>query len=316
LDANNAKLAEAQETQADMLRKSRELDDAKREIDLSVQKKVQESLAAVRDQAKAEIEDALRIKISEREAQIGGLQRQIEELSRKAGQGSQQLQGEALELELETLLRNRFPQDLIQPVPAGESGGDILQRVRGSDGQLVGIILWETKNAKAWNNAWLAKLRSDQRSAKADVALLVSTSLPKGIETFDLVDGVWITRLLFALPLAAILRRTLIDLARNHRAAQGQQAKMEMVYQYLTGARFRSRIETIIEKFADMRVDLDRERKMMTRIWAKREEQLRSVLDSSSGLYGDLQGITGRVMREIEGLEPLMIDSDSLSALK
>src|SRR5258708_1344041 len=130
LDANNAKLAEAQQAHADVLRKSRELDDAKRELDLSVQKKVQESLAAVRDQAKVEAEDGLRTKVSEREAQISGMQRQIEELSRKADQGSQQLQGEALERELETLLRTRFPQDLIEPVPKGEFGADILHRVQ------------------------------------------------------------------------------------------------------------------------------------------------------------------------------------------
>ena len=119
LDANNAKLAEAQRAHAEVLRKSRELDDAKRELDLSVQKKVQESLAAVRDQAKAEAEDSLRAKVSEREAQISGMQRQIEELSRKADQGSQQLQGEALERELETLLRTRFPQDVLEPVAQG-----------------------------------------------------------------------------------------------------------------------------------------------------------------------------------------------------
>jgi hypothetical protein len=148
LDANNAKLAEAQQAQADVLRKSRELDDAKREIDLSVQKKVQESLAAVRDKAKAETEDSLRAKLSEREAQISGMQRQIEELSRKAEQKSQQLQGEASERGLESLLRNRFPRDLIEPVPKGEFGGDILQRVQGPAGQLCGTILWESNAPK------------------------------------------------------------------------------------------------------------------------------------------------------------------------
>src|SRR6266478_9476973 len=166
LDANNAKLAEAQRAHAEVLRKSRELDDAKRELELSVQKKVQESLAAVRDQAKAEAEDSLRAQVSEREAQISGMQRQIEELSRKAEQGSQQLQGEALERELESLLRNRFPQDLIEPVPKGEFGGDILQRVQGPAGRFFGTILWESKRTKAWNDAWLTKLRDDQRTAK------------------------------------------------------------------------------------------------------------------------------------------------------
>jgi len=128
-----------------------------------VQRKVQESLAAVRDKAKAEAEDSLRAKLSEREAQISGMQRQIEELSRKAEQKSQQLQGEASERELESLLRNRFPRDLIEPVPEGEFGGDILQRVQGPAGQLCGTILWESKRTKAWSDVWLTKLRDDQR---------------------------------------------------------------------------------------------------------------------------------------------------------
>jgi hypothetical protein len=189
LDANNAKLAEAQRAHAEVLRKSRELDDAKRELDLSVQKKVQESLASVRDQAKAEAEDGLRAKVSEREAQISGMQRQIEELSRKADQGSQQLQGEALERELESLLRTRFPQDVIEPVRKGQFGGDILHRVQGPTADFLGAILWECKRTKAWNDVWLAKLRDDQRSAKAEIALIISTVLPKGLETFDLIDG-------------------------------------------------------------------------------------------------------------------------------
>ena len=316
LDANNAKLAEAQRAHAEVLRKSRELDDAKRELELSVQKKVQESLAAVRDQAKAEAEDSLRAKVAEREAQISGMQRQIEELSRKADQGSQQLQGEALECELESLLRTRFPQDVLEPVPKGEFGGDILHRVQGPAGQFLGTILWECKRTKAWNDVWLAKLRDDQRSAKAEIALIISTVLPKGLETFDLIDGIWVTKLRYAIPLAIALRQSLSELANSRQAAEGQRSKMEMVYQYLTGPHFRHRIEAIIEKFTDMQVDLDRERKTMMRIWAKREAQLKGVLDSSAGLYGDLQGIAGRAMPEIEGLGPLMIESKSTPTVK
>lgn len=315
LDANNAKLAEAQQAHADVLRKSRELDDAKRELDLSVQMKVQESVAAVRDQAKVE-EDSLRAKLSEREAQISGMQRQIEELSRKAEQKSQQLQGEASERELESLLRNRFPRDLIEPVPKGEFGGDILQRVQGAAGQLCGTMLWESKRTKAWSDIWLTKLRDDQRTAKAEIALIVSTVLPTAVETFDLIDGIWVTRLRFAIPLAIALRQSLIDLASSNRAAEGQRTKMETVYQYLTGPRFRHRVEAIIEKFTDMQVDLDRERKTMMRMWAKREEQLKGVLDSSAGLYGDLQGIAGRAMSEIEGLSPVMIESRATRSVK
>jgi hypothetical protein len=308
LATNSAKLAEAQQAQTEMLRKQRELDDAKREVELTVEKKVQENLSAVRDKARLEAEDALKFRVTEKEAQISGMQRQIEELRRKAEQSSQKLQGEALEIELESLLRSRFPRDLIEPVPNGEFGGDVLHRVLGPAGQICGTILWEAKRTKNWSDGWLAKLRDDQRAAKAEIGLIVSGVLPKGVENFDLVDNIWVAEPRFAVPLAIALRESLIGIASSRQAQEGQQTKMEMVYQYLTGPRFRHRIDAIVEKFTDMQEDLSRERKMMMRIWSKREEQLLGVLDSTAGLYGDLQGIAGRAMPEIESLSMPIIE--------
>jgi len=308
LASQDAKLAEAQKAQADMLRKQRELDEARREFELTVEKKVQESLVAVRDKAKLEAEDSLKGKVAEREAQIAGMQRQIEELRRKAEQGSQQTQGESSEIELESQLRTRFSRDLIEPVPKGEFGGDVLQRVVGPGGQACGTILWESKRTKNWSDGWLVKLRDDQRTAKADIAMIVSTALPKGVEGFDLIDGVWVCEPRFAVPLAIALRQSLLDVAGSRLAQECQQSKMELVYGYLTGPRFRHRIDAIVERFTEMQTDLDRERKTMMRLWAKREEQLRGVLDSTAGLYGDLQGIAGRAMADIESLDILMIE--------
>jgi hypothetical protein len=305
----DAKLAEAQKSQAETIRKQRELDEARREFELTVEKKVQEGLGAVRDKARLEAEDSLKAKVAEKETQIAGMQRQIEELRRKAEQGSQQLQGEALEIELESQLRARFARDLIEPVPKGEFGGDVLHRVLGPSGQACGTILWESKRTKRWSDEWLIKLRGDQRAAKAEIALIVSSALPKGVESFDLVEGVWVVEPRFALPLAIALRQSLIDVAGSKLAQEGQQSKMELVYSYLTGPRFRHRIDAIVERFTEMQSDLDRERKTMMRLWAKREEQLRGVLDSTAGLYGDLQGIAGRAMADIESLDVLMIDA-------
>ncbi len=314
LTANDAKLAEAQQAQAEMLRKQRELDVAKREVELTVEKKVQENLVAVRDKARLEAEDALKAKVAEKEAQLAGMQRQIEDLRRKADQGSQQLQGETLEVELESLLRARFHGDLIEPVPKGEFGGDVVHGVVSASGQRCGTILWELKRTKAWNPAWLGKLRDDQRAAKAELALIVSTVLPKDVEGFDLVENVWVAGPRFAIPLAVALRQLLIDVATSRQAQEGQQTKTEIVYSYLTGPRFRHRIEAIVEKFTDMQKDLDRERATMSRLWAKREEQLRGVLESTAGLYGDIQGIAGRAMQEIESMDVLMIESKGEAA--
>jgi hypothetical protein len=202
----------------------------------------------------------------------------------------------------------------VEPVSNGECGGDVLQRVLGPAGHACGAILWESKRTKAWNDGWLGKLRDDQRAAKAEIALIVTSALPKGVETFDLVENVWVAQPRFAVPLAVALRQSLIDLAGSRLTQEGQQTKTEMVYQYLTGSRFRHRIDAIVERFTEMQADLDRERKTMMRMWAKREEQLKGVLDSTAGLYGDLQGIAGRAMQEIESLDVLMIEAAAKSS--
>ena len=308
LKARTEKLAEAQHAQAELIRKQRDLDDARRELDLTVEKKVQESLSIERGKARHEAEQALNLKLRERDEKITSMQRKIDELKQRSEQGSMQLQGEALELELENMLRERFPRDQIEPVPKGEFGGDVIQHVRGPAGKVCGTILWETKRTKNWSDGWLPKLRSDQRVAKANFAVLVSQALPDGFEAFDLLEGVWVVEPRLAVPISIALRQSLIALHVARLASIGQETKMEMVYQYLTGPRFKHRIEAIIEKFSDMKEDLDKERKAMTRLWAKREEQLDGVIESTAGMYGDLQGIAGRTLLEIEGLELPMLD--------
>jgi hypothetical protein len=303
LKKRDVKLAEAQKAQAELIRKQRELDDAKREFDLTVEKRIQEGLAITRQQARKEAEEQLKFKVMEKEQTIASMQKQIEELKRKAEQGSQQLQGEVQELELEALLSAKFPFDTIEPVPKGEHGGDVLQRVVGPLGQPCGTILWESKRTKNWSDGWLAKLREDQRSAKAEVAVIVSQALPKDVETFQMIEGVWVTHPRAALPIAMTLRHTLIEVASTRQATEGQQTKMEIIYQYLTGPRFRQRVQAIVEAFSSMQEDLDKEKKAITKQWAKREGQIDRVMQATVGMYGDLQGIAGKTLKEIEGLE-------------
>ena len=247
LTDNNSKLAVAQRAQVDVIRKSRELDDARRELDLSVEAKVQQSLSAVREKAKLDAEEGLKLRLADKEHQIAGMQRKIEDLLRKSEQGSQQAQGEVTEIELQSELRARFPRDLIEPVAKGEFGGDVLHHVIGASGQSCGTILWESKRTKAWQDGWLVKLRDDQRVAKADIALIVSSALPKHVEAFDLIENVWVAEPRFAIALATALRQSLIDVAGSRLTQQGQQTKMALIYEYLTGPQFRHRIEAIVE---------------------------------------------------------------------
>jgi hypothetical protein len=309
LEANNAKLAEAQQAQAELMRKERALDDEKRELNLTIEKRVQALVDPIQIKARQEADEAARLRVAEKDQTIDSMTRTIEELKRKAEQGSQQSQGEVLELELEELLRTRFPTDSIEPVGKGELGADIVQQVNGQIGQSAGIILWETKRTKIWSDGWLAKLRDDQRRSGANVALIISQALPKHIEHFDLIDGVWVAHPRCALPVAVALRQGLIDVSSSRLVQQGQQTKMEQVYDYLTGTKFRQRMEAVVEKFNDMRDDLDKERKFMGRQWAKRETQILAVVDSTVGMVGDLQAIAGKAMPEILNLDVQLLES-------
>jgi len=302
LKERDAKLAEAQKAQAELVRKQRELEDAKREMELTIEKRVQASVGSIRDQARQEAEDQFKLKVLEKEHTISAMQKQIEELKRKAEQGSQQLQGEAQELELENILRARFTRDAIEPVAKGERGGDILHRVSGASGQVCGTILWEAKRTKNWSDGWLAKVRADQRAVKAEIAVIVSKALPQDVQSFDLCGGVWVADPRYAIPIAVVLRQSLVELAGARKAAEGQQTKMGMLYEYMTGPRFRQRVQAIVEKFGDMQEDLEKERRAMTKHWAKREEQIRGAIEATAGMYGDLQGIAGKSLHEIEGL--------------
>jgi hypothetical protein len=315
LKSREEKLAEAQKAQAELITKQRELDDAKRELELTVAKRVQDGLSEVRTQAKREADESYKLKVAEADQTIASMQKTIEELKQKAEQGSQQLQGEVLELELENLLRAKFPYDSIEPVPKGEFGGDTLQRVVSQSGIMSGTILWESKRTKNWSNGWLVKLREDQRTAKAEISVLVSQALPEGIETFDVIDGVWVTHPRAILPVATILRHTLLQVSNARLITEGQQTKAEMVYQYLTGPRFKQRVEAIVEAFSSMQEDLDKERKAIMKQWAKREEQIERVMGATVGMYGDLQGIAGKSIQEIDGLTLPGIDRD-LAATK
>ena len=310
IEINQEKLAEAQSAQANTIKKERELDDARREIELTVEKGIRDKLIETRERAKREAEESLKLNIAEKDQTISSMQSKIEDLMKKADQGSQQLQGEVQELDLEENLRREFSLDVIEPVPKGEFGGDVVQRVVSVSGQLCGMILWESKRTKNWSDGWLPKLREDQRAAKADIAVIVSQSLPKGLDTFQTIDGVCVIHPRLVLPVATLLRQSLIEVAQSRQAIQGQQAKSEMVYDYLTSPRFRQRIEAIVEAFSTMQADLEREKKVITKQWAKRDEQINRVMKSTVGMYGDLQGIVGKTLQEIESLELRLLEAD------
>jgi hypothetical protein len=306
LQQREQKLAEAQKQQAEFMVKERALEDQKRELEITIAERVKADSAAIREKAQTEAEQSMRLKVSEKEIIIAGMQSQIEDLKRRAEQGSQQLQGEVLELDFEQQLQHRFPMDRVEPVPKGDIGADLVQHVLTASGQVAGTIIWELKRARNWSDGWLAKLRDDQRSLPADVAVLVSTALPKGVERMDVVETVHVVHPREAIALATILRASLLDIARVKMQQSGQAGKMEQMYDYLTGPHFRHRVDAIVENFRAQQKELEKEKAFMLRQWAKRERNLFNVLEATSGMYGDMQGIAGSGMQAIAALDHLV----------
>jgi hypothetical protein len=303
IDEKSKKLDESQVKELEFRKKQREYEEKTKSLELEITRRTDEARLKITEEvAKKAVEDN-RLKLAEKDKQLEGMHKQIEELKRKSEQGSQQIQGEVVEVELEKALKNTFPIDEILPVEKGISGADIIQLVRNSLGQACGTIIWETKQAKDWSDKWLGKLREDQRAKRAEVAVLMTRVLPDGITRFSQMEGIWVTNYDCALNLAQAIRLNLIELNNTKAAVVGKGEKMEAVYSYLISTQFRHRVEAIVEAFTTMKMDLDQEKRAYSRIWSKREKQIESVILNTSGLYGDLQGIVGSTLPRIESLE-------------
>ena len=284
-------LDDARRIELALRRRERDLEQKQRDLELSVARQLAEERTQLIADAQQQMTEAHRLKDAEKERQLTDMRRQIEDLKRKADQGSQQLQGEAGEDMLEAVLRGTFPLDEINGIGQGVRGADLHQVVFDARGARVCSILWECKNAKNWSEGWIAKLKTDQRAMHADVAVLVTGSLPKGCNRFALIEGVLVTDLACAAPLAAVLRANLTQMVQARGAAIHKEEKLELLYRYLSGISFRQRVEPMVDGFTRMREDLEQERRASERMWARREKQIEAVTFNICGMYGDLQGL-------------------------
>lgn len=300
-----AKLREAQQREADLRTEKQDLEDQKRELNLKVQRTLEEERTKIRERVVDELAEENKLKETEHQEKLRQAQETIEDLKRKLSQGSQQAQGEAMEILLERDLAASFSQDQLDPVPKGKTGADVLQRVKGTSGRVAGTIIWEAKRTKNWSDGWIAKVKEDQRRATAEVAVLVTQVLPEGVKSFDLVDGVVVTDFASALPLAAILRERLIEVDRARRAETGRVSKESLVYQYLTSTEFRQTAQAVAEALVHARMDIQKERATFERMWAKREAQLEKGFKNLVAMWGKMQGHIGSLpdLHQLASLE-------------
>ena len=303
VDELRVKLESANAAEVLLRKDRRALEEQKRELELAVNRTLDEERETLREQARVQLVEQSRHRDADKDKLITDLKRQIDDMKRTAEFGSQQAQGFTLELELEHELRRAFPMDAIEAVPGGANGGDVLQRVFDRNGSPCGTILWESKRTKTWNDSWLPKLRDDQRRAKSEIAVLLSVELPKSLANFGCIDGTWITNRDCYIGLAAALRHGVIEAARARETAHGKMTKVDLVFQYFAGSEFRQKIEGLVEAFVEMKKDLDSEKRSFCRIWNKREKQITRAMVNTSALYGDLGCIIGPGLTGIPQLE-------------
>lgn len=295
----NAKLLKQLESLTDQIRQLRRKDE---ERELEMKKKLSEEEGKIKEELSKRFIDEHELKDREKDKKMVDLVKQIELWKAKAQQGSQQLQGEVLELDLEEKLRTAFIYDEVSPIGKGVEGGDIIQKVKNQAGKVAGTILWETKRAK-WSPSWLPKLREDGRKFDATLVVLVAVNLPKEIEDFQVIDNVIVASYKYALPLAGILRRDVMKIASAKFAAENKDEKLESLYQYLQSEAFRSRFEAFAEGVVEMQSDLLTEKRAMERSWKRRETQIVRTINNVSKMYGELQGIMGSALPDIKILQ-------------
>ncbi len=274
--------------------------------------KLQKRLEELADQKLKKIEEEQALKLREKDEQLKQLQRSLEEAKRKAEQGSMQVQGEALELAIEEWLRSQFPFDQIEEVKKGAFGADCIQRVHTREEQNCGVICYESKNTKAWSDAWIGKLKQDMLKAGADIGVLVTSVYPPGMERMGWVEGVWVCSLEEFKGSAALLRDSLIRIHRAVQREENKADKMTLLYNYLTGNEFQMQLRAIVDGFVKMQEELDREKRSLMAAWKRRQKLIDSVLTNTTEMYGALQGIAGgNALPKIDVLElPEEIEED------
>ena len=298
---SDEKLLVARQKELEFLKREGELKNKEAELELVLQRKLQEERAIITEQIRKQEADKNSLKETEHQLKVRELEKQIddqkklaEEMRRKAEQGSMQMQGEVQELILEELLKNSFPFDVISEVGKGIRGADCMQTVRNNLGLECGKIIYESKRTKDFGGDWIEKLKKDMRSIGADVAVIVSQTYPKGMDNFGEKDGVWICSFEEVKAVAYVLRDGLVRLYAASKSQENRGDKMHMLYDYLTSSEFSGQWKAISEGFMSMKISIQQERNAMERMWKAREKQLEKVLLNAVHIGGSIEGIAGK----------------------
>ncbi|HCM82060.1 TPA: DUF2130 domain-containing protein [Patescibacteria group bacterium] len=294
----------AQKAELELRKEKNKLDEERRTFELEKQRQMDKERDVIRQKTLEEAQEKFHLREKELQQKLESTQKSLEDAQRKATQGSQQLQGEVQELDLELMFHQVFPQDMIEPVGKGVLGADIRHIVKSPMGTVCGTILWECKRTKQWSDGWVTKLKNDVLSDKANIPAIISEVLPEEAKSgIGLINGVWVASSKLAIPLATLLRKSLLDVAKQKKIKENQQSKAEDLYAYVTSHDFQHQVEAMIEIYQDMQNQIQKERVAFERSWKLREQQVNRLLSGVAGIYGSMQGIAGQSLPSIKQLE-------------
>ena len=303
LNTKSEQIKELNKTKAEIEKLKREKSEMADKIEAEAQKKINELVIKEREKIRVAVDEEHKLKFMQLQKQLDDQKKLTEDMKRKQEQGSMQLQGEVQELAIEDELRITFPFDKIKEVSKGIRGADCIQIVVNQTQEECGKIIYESKRTNSFGGDWIEKLKGDMLAAGADLAVLITQTLPKDQKTFALKNGVWVCSFAEFKSVAAVLREGLIKVHATQVANENKGDKMQMLYSYLTGNEFKHQVEAIVEGFTNLKSELDREKRAMQRIWKDREKQIEKVILNTIDLYGSVKGIAGSSVKTIDSLD-------------
>ncbi len=303
LEEKSKQVQELHQKEAEIERLKRENNEAESRLKAENEKKLNEKLETEREKIEKALHEKNELKFKQQEEQLEMLRNELKNAQRKAELSSQQLQGEVQELAIEEFLRQKFPLDCIEEIKKGQRGGDCIQVVHTREFQNCGKIYYESKRTKEFQKAWVEKLKSDMREIGADVGVIVSEALPKEMERMGLFEGVWVCSFEEFKGLSAVLREGVIQVGLAKKSQENKGDKVNLLYHYLTSSEFSMQVNAIIEGFERLRVDLEREKRAMNKIWKSREKQMEKVFEGTINMYGSIKGIMGNAIGQVKALE-------------
>lgn len=302
IERKNA-LREMQNREFDLLKQQEKITEEKEALNLLVQRTIASERKAIEEKTRKQEQEANFLKAQESEHLIKNLKQQMENMQRKMEQGSMQVQGEVMEIELEKLLAQSFPFDELTEVGKGANGADILHLVRNHQMVCCGTIVIESKRTKAFSQSWIDKLKADMQLHKGRIPVLVTEVLPKEMNQFGFKNGVWVCTFAEVVALVTVLRYNLLSLQDQKVADENKGEKQQLVYEYLTSSEFAQRVEFVLSGFKTMQETLEKEKKVSTKLWKEREKQIELMAKHTIEVYGSIKGIAGSSVKEIPALE-------------